>query len=81
MSAVSDAAEGDDQRDGRDAQDDDAAREREAIAAEAELARHVAVAGEDRGQARERVERGVRGQEQDQRGERLVEVERIVLSP
>ncbi len=55
---------------------DDARRERQAIATEAELAWHVSVASEDRRQPREGIERGVRGQEQNHRGERLEEVER-----
>ena len=49
-------------------QEDDAPRVGQPIAAERELARHVAVLGQDRGQAREGVEARVRGEEQDQRG-------------
>ena len=49
-------------------QQDDAPRVRQAIAAEGELAGHVAVLGEDRGEAREGVEARVRGEEQDERG-------------
>ncbi len=56
------------QPEGDGGQQDDAPRERESIATERELARHVAVLGKDRGQAREGVEARVRGEEQDQRG-------------
>ena len=48
-------------------QQHDAPRVGEPVAAERELARHVAVLGQDRGQAREGVEARVRGEEQDQR--------------
>ena len=49
-------------------QQDDAPRVGEPVAAERELARHVAVLGEDRRQPGEGVEAGVGGQEQDERG-------------
>ncbi len=49
--------------------------EGEAIALEGELARHEPVLRQDGGQARERVVAGVRGEEQDQRSERLEQVE------
>ena len=61
------AAEGDEQRRRDRGQEDDPPAVREPVAAERELARHVAVLGEDRGQPRERVEARVRGEEQDQR--------------
>ena len=47
---------------------DDSIGIREPVSPEAELAGHEPVLGEDRGEARERVEARVRGQEQDQRG-------------
>ena len=62
------ALEDDEHHDGHRGQDDDAPGERQAVAAEGELARHVAVRGQDGGQAREGVEARVGGQEQDQRG-------------
>ena len=46
-------------------------REDEPVAAPGELARQEAVLAQDRGEDREAVERGVRGQHQDRRGERL----------
>ena len=49
------AAERQQQDERHDAEDDDARVEGEPIPAEAELARHVAVAGEDRGQPRKGV--------------------------
>ena len=57
------------------AEDDDPVGEREPIAAQRELARHVAVLGQDREQPWEGIEAGVRGQEQQQRRERLEQVE------
>ena len=60
---------------GDGAQHQDAGRVREPVAAEGELAREEAVLAEDRGQPRERGEGGVGGQEQEQRGEGLEEVE------
>ena len=75
------AAGGDDQR-GRDEPSTTMpVREREPVAAEAELAREEAVLAEDRGQARERGEARVRGQEQEQRRERLEQVEQDRPSP
>ena len=50
-------------------------REREAVAAERELAGDEPVLGQDGGQPRERGERGVGGEEQQQRRERLEQVE------
>ena len=61
------AAEGPQQPERDRRQQDDAPRVREAVAAERELAGHVAVLGEDRGEAREGVEARVRGEEQDER--------------
>ena len=52
--------------DGR--QQHDAPRVGQPVAAERELAGHVAVLGQDRGQSREGVEARVRGEEQDERG-------------
>ena len=60
------AAEERDEADGDGRQQDDAPGVRESIAPERELAGHVAVGGEEGGQARERVVRRVRGEEQDQ---------------
>ena len=56
-------------------QQDDPPRVGQPVAPEAELAGHVAVLGEDRGQPRERVEAGVGGQEQDQGRRDLEQVE------
>ena len=75
MRCVRVAPEEDDQRGGHDAEDDDAQAEGQAVAAEGELAGHEAVLGQDGGQAREGVEGGVGGQEEDERRERLEEVE------
>ena len=68
-------AEDHDQAGGQGGQDDDPVREREPVAAQGELARHVPVARKDREQPRERVEARVRGEEEQQRGERLEQVE------
>ena len=57
-----------DQHDGERGEEQDAVGEREPVAAGVQLARQVAVLGEDRAEHREAVERGVRGQDQDQRG-------------
>ncbi len=54
------------ERDGR--QQHDPPRVRQPVAAERELAGHVAVLGQDRGEAREGVEARVRGEEQDEGG-------------
>ena len=70
------AAEADDEQRGHAAQDEDPVGVREPVAAERELAGHVPVLGEDREQARERVEARVRGQEQQQGREGLEQVER-----
>ena len=51
-------------------------REREAVAAERELAGHEAVLGEDREQPRERVEARVRGEDEEHGRERLEQEER-----
>ena len=64
------AAERRQQHEGDRRQQDDPPRVREPVAAERELAGHVAVLGQDRGEAREGVEARVRGEEQDQRGAR-----------
>ena len=74
------AAEDDDQRRGHDAEHEDPVGERQPVAAQGELAGHVAVPGEDRQQAREGVEARVRGQEQQQRRERLEEVEQDAVA-
>ncbi len=73
---VGDAVERDQQRGGRRRQHDDAVREHEPVAAVRELARQVAVLGDDRRQAREPVVRGVRGEGEDRRGGELQEHER-----
>ncbi len=57
------------------AQDDDAVREHEAVAAVGELPRHEPVASQDRGEPREVLVGRVRGEHQDGRGEELHEVE------
>ncbi len=57
-------------------QQHDAVAEGQPVAAGVQLARQVAVLGEDRAEHREAVERGVRGQDQDQRGADGDEVER-----
>ena len=72
---VGDAAERDEQRGRRAGQHDDAVREHEPVAAVRELARQVAVLGDDRREAREAVVRGVRGEHQDRRGRELQEHE------
>ncbi len=64
-----------DQQGGHAAEHEDPVRVGEAIPAEGELAGHVAVAGQDRQQARERVEARVGGQEQEQGREGLEQVE------
>ena len=70
-------ATGDDhQRRGDQAQEHDPHRERQAVAAQRELAREEAVLAQDRGEARERGEARVRGEEQQQRRERLEQIER-----
>ena len=51
-------------------------RERQAVAPERELARHVAVLGEDGGEPRKGVVARVRGEEEDQGRERLEQIER-----
>ena len=68
-------AEPDDEHRGHPAEDEDPVGVGQAIPAEGELAGHVAVLGQDREQPREGVEAGVRGEEQQQGGERLEEVE------
>ena len=62
-------------RDGDGCQHDDAGIEREPVAAELELAREEAVAGEDARQAREVSERRVRGEDEQHGGRDLDEVE------
>ena len=57
------------------AEHDDPVREHEPVAAVRELARQVAVLGDDRRQAREPVVRGVRGEDEDRRGGELQEHE------
>ena len=66
--------------DGERGQDDDAVGEDEPVAAPGELARQEPVLAQDRGEDREAVEGGVRGQDQDRRGERLhrEEADRVV---
>src|SRR4029079_19395653 len=56
-------------------EDDDPPREREAVAAERELAGHEAVLGEDREQPREGVEARVRGEDEEDGRERLEQQE------
>ena len=75
------AAEQHDQRRGDRGQDDDPVAEREPVAAERELARHVAVDREDREQAREGVEARVGGQDEEQRREPLEQEERDRAAP
>ncbi len=70
------ALEVDDQTRGQGGQDHDPVRIGEPVTTQRELARHMAVPGEDRQQAWERIEAGVRGEEQEQRREGLEEVER-----
>ena len=60
---------------GERAQDDHAVREDEAVASVGELPRHEPVARQDRGEPREVLVGGVRGEHQDGRGEELHEVE------
>ena len=72
---VGDGPEADDQQGGDAAEDEDPVGVGEPVAAKGELARHVAVLGEDREQARERVEARVRGEEQEQGREGLEQVE------
>ena len=72
---VGDAAERDQQRGGRGRQHDDAVGEHQPVAAVRQLARQVAVLGDDRRQAREPVVRGVRGEHQDRGGGELEEHE------
>ena len=59
-----------DEQDGGAGEQHDAVGEGEPVAAGVQLARQVAVLREDRAEQREAVVRGVRGQEQDQRGGR-----------
>ena len=61
---------------GRGGEHDDAVREHQPVAAVRELARQVAVLGDDRRQAREPVVRGVGGERQDGGGRELEEHER-----
>ncbi len=70
------ALEQHDQGGGDRGQDDDPVAEREAVAAERELAGHEAIDGQDREQPRERVEAGVRGQDEEERRESLEQEER-----
>ncbi len=60
------ATERPEQQEGDGRQEDDAPGVGEPVAAERELAGHVAVLGQDRGEAREGVEARVRGEEQDE---------------
>ena len=69
------AAEGPQDPEGDGREQHDPPRVRQPVAAERELAGHVAVLGQDRGEAREGVEARVRGEEQDQRGARRERVE------
>ena len=74
------APEDDDQPGGQRGQHDDPVRERQAVAAQSELPRHVPVAGQDREQPREGVEAGVGGEEEQQRGECLEQVEQDAVA-
>ena len=69
------AAEDDQEQAGDAGQHDDPPVVGEPVAPEPELARHVAVVGQDRREAREGVEARVRREEQDQRGRDLEHVE------
>ncbi len=69
-------AEKDHQEGGQATEHDDAGRECQPVASEGELAGEEAVLGEDRSQAREGRERGVGSEEEEERGERLEQVER-----
>ena len=76
-----DASEVDEQRPRHHRQQDDPPAEGQPVAPERELAGHVAVGGEQRGQARERVVAGVRRQEQDQRRAHLEHVVQRAARP
>ena len=74
------AVDHDEQR-GRAGQQHDAVGEGQPVAAGVQLAGQVAVLGEDRAEQREAVVRGVRGQEQDERGGGGEQTKRNVPSP
>ncbi len=64
-----------DQQDREPGQQQDPVAERQPVAAGVQLARQVAIPGQDRGKDGEPVECGVGGENQDQRGEQLQHVE------
>ena len=66
---------------GEQRQQDDAVGEDQPVAAVVQLARQVAVLGQDRGQQREAVEGGVGGEDEDRRGDGLHAVEEGRPSP
>ena len=67
--------EADDQRDRGRGEQQDAVGEHQPVAAVVQLPGQVAVAGQDRGQPGEAVERGVGGEDEDRRGGGLEQVE------